>query len=335
MAELSETNVDRLQRRAENALERRRLNEAETLLDRLVELAERGSDAALFAHRHLAELRLERHPWRAALHLKHLADADPDDDVPHAMMGLCQALLGNYRAAISAYRRALRCAPRTPWYLHNLGHLLDVALDEPKAALEPLRVAWRLEPDHDEIVASLAHCLARLGELDEARQLAKQATTLAPRNPDHRRLVDWIERGAPPKDDVGSFAGATSRAAAAAPEPEPAPAGQSRRVDAKTRAVRETFERQMRAAGFSTEQVARARALWRDFRTMRSVRVGKPEVYAAAIEYAIAMVVQRRGSSQAKIAERYGVATTSLSGRFQEIQLALGLIPGDPRYTAG
>jgi hypothetical protein len=45
--------------------------------------------------------------------------------------------------------------------------------------------------------------------------------------------------------------------------------------------------------------------------------------------------VRRRGSSQAKIAERYGVATTSLSGRFQEIQLTLGLVPGDPRYTAG
>ncbi|MCB9600802.1 MAG: tetratricopeptide repeat protein [Sandaracinus sp.] len=333
MSEPTETNVDRLQRRAESALERRRLTEAETLLDRLVEAAEPGSLSALFAHRHLAELRLERHPWRAALHLKHLADADPDDDVPHAMMGLCQALLGNYRASIAAYRRALRCAPRTPWYLHNLGHLLDVALDEPAAALEPLRTAWKLEPDHDEIVASLAHCLARLEQLEEALELARHATELAPKNPDHKRLVGWIERGAPPKEDVGSGSRGT------APEPEveenAGPAAGSRRVDAKTRAVRETFERQMRAAGFSTEQVARARALWRDFRTARSVRVGKPEVYAAAIEYAIAMVVRRRGSSQAKIAQRYGVATTSLSGRFQEIQHALGLVPGDPRYTAG
>src|SRR5690606_40829201 len=131
----------------------------------------------------------------------------------------------------------------------------------------------------------------------------------APKNPDHRRLVGWIERGAPPKDDVGSFAGARH----AEPEAESPAPNTSRRVDAKTRAVRETFERQMRAAGFSSEQVARARALWRDFRTARSVRVGKHEVYAAAIEYAIAMVVRRRGSSQAKIAQRYGVATTSLS----------------------
>lgn len=334
MAEATETNVERLQRRAESALERRRLTEAETLLDRLVEAAEPGSLAALFAHRHLAELRLERHPWRAALHLRHIAQADPDDDVPHAMMGLCQALLGNYRASIAAYRRALRCAPKTPWYLHNLGHLLDVALDEPRAALEPLRTAWKLEPEHDEIVASLAHCLARLGEMNEAMELARVALELAPKNPDHRRLVGWIERGAPPKDDVGSFAGKRQAEDAAAADDAPAPSN-SRRVDAKTRAVRETFERQMRAAGFSTEQVARARALWRDFRTARSVRVGKPEVYAAAIEYAIAMVVRRRGSSQAKIAQRYGVATTSLSGRFQEIQLTLGLIPGDPRYTAG
>lgn len=334
MSEPTETNVDRLQRRAERALERRRLTEAETVLDQLAAAAKPGSDSALFAHRHLAELRLERHPWRAALHLKHLADADPSDDVPHAMMGLCQALLGNYRASIAAYRRALRCSPRTPWYLHNLGHLLDVAVDEPAAAVEPLRTAWRMEPDHDEIVASLAHCLARLGQLAEAETLARRAAALAPKNADHRQLADWIARGARPEDDVGSGSRSSGTDPQSAPSSAEEAARGSRRVDAKTRAVRETFERQMRAAGFSSEQVARARALWRDFRSARSVRVGKPEVYAAAIEYAIAMVVRRRGSSQAKIAERYGVAATSVSGRFQEIQHTLGLVPGDPRYTA-
>ncbi|MBX3247358.1 MAG: hypothetical protein KF901_09260 [Myxococcales bacterium] len=330
MADSRETPIERLHRRAEEALDRRRLAEAETLLDRLAAEAEEGSYEAVYAHRNLAELRLERNPWRAALHIRRVLELEPEDDVPHAMMGLCQALLGNYRASVAAYRRALRYAPRTPWYLHNLGHLLDVALDEPKAALEPLRTAWRLEPEHDEIVASLAHCLARLGELDEAGALAREAAALAPRNADHQRLIGWINRGAPEKDDLGAFVAAPRGGASEGSEPRPE---RRRRVDSKTRAVRETFEREMRSAGFSAKQVARARALWRDFRTERPVNVGKPEVFAAAIEYAMATITRRRGTTQAKIARRYGVAPTSVSSRYAEIRDALDLEPGDPRYV--
>lgn len=278
------------------------------MLDRLLEVAE-GEDA-LFAHRHLAQLRLERHPWRAALHLRAVLAANADDDVPHAMMGLCQALLGNYRAAVAAYRRALAQAPGTPWYLHNLGHLLDVALDRPDLARRPLEQAYAIESEHDEIVASLAHCLARLGELEEASELASRALASAPQNRDHRRLVQWIERGAPP-GGIGD-------------EPED---------DAMGNAVEASFERGMRSAGFTQAQVDRARDLWRDFSGRRVVRARKPEVLAAAIEYAIAVIHRRRGVTQAKIARRYGVATASLSSRYGEIRDALELRPGDPRYA--
>ena len=317
MTESKETARQRLRRRAEHALERRRLTEAETLLERLLDLVEDGSEESVFAHRHLAELRLERHPWRAALHLRHVIRAMPDDDVPHAMMGLCQALLGNYRAAVGSYRRALDVAPGTPWYLHNLGHLLDVALDDAGRALPALRAAHEMEPAHDEITASLAHCLARAGELDEALELAQRAEEQAPDNADHARLVKWIERGAPDEIDTGR-----------GPReglPEEGP---------KTRAVRETFEREMRAAGFSAQQVERAKDLWRDFRNRREVRVGKPEVFAAAVEYAIALIHSRRGATQAKIARRYGIAATSLSSRYGEIRDTLALRPGDPRYAS-
>ena len=236
MTESKETARQRLRRRAEHALERRRLTEAETLLERLLDLVEDGSEESVFAHRHLAELRLERHPWRAALHLRHVIRAMPDDDVPH---------------------------------------------------------------------------------VDEALELAQRAEEQAPDNADHARLVKWIERGAPDEIDTGR-----------GPReglPEEGP---------KTRAVRETFEREMRAAGFSAQQVERAKDLWRDFRNRREVRVGKPEVFAAAVEYAIALIHSRRGATQAKIARRYGIAATSLSSRYGEIRDTLALRPGDPRYAS-
>ncbi|MEM1418871.1 MAG: tetratricopeptide repeat protein [Myxococcota bacterium] len=323
----SPTAIERLRRRAETALEADgRHVEAETLLDQLVESAPKGSEHALFAHRHLAELRLERHPWRAALHLREVARARPHDDVPHALMGLCQALLGNYRSAVEAYRRALVIAPDTPWYHHNLGHLLDVALDRPKEAVEHLRIAHELEPTHDEIAASYAHGLARLvtetpgADLSEPLRVAREALVLAPDNRDHARLIAWIEQGAPPEGDVSS-------------EPPEGATGRPGRDDAGS-AVRKVFEREMRGAGFSLRQVERARALWDDFGRGRRLRMKKPEVYAAAIEYAMAVVLRRRGATQASIARRYGIATTSLSSRYGEIRDALELRPGDPRYAA-
>lgn len=317
MSGAKETGLRRLRRRAEHALEHQKHTEAETLLDRLVEIAD--GDDALFAHRHLAEIRLERHPWRAALHLRHVLQACPDDDVPHALMGLSQALLGNFRAAVASYRKALQYAPGTPWYLHNLGHLLDVALDAPRAALEPLETAHAAEPEHDEIAASLAHCQARLGSIDSALTLARQALALAPSNRDHARLVGWIEAGAPddwsPQDTVD-----IAQASKAPKSIDP------------TQAVQEMFEAKMKASGFTGRQVELAGALWRDFGEGRELRMRKPEVYAAAIEYAIA-TVHKRGTTQAKVARRYGIAPGSLVRRYGEIRQALDLQPDDPRYA--
>jgi tetratricopeptide (TPR) repeat protein len=288
----------------------------------IVDLAEPGSDAALFAHRHLAEVCLEAHPWRAALHLRHVLKVDPDDDVVHALMGLCQALLGNYRAAVSAYRRALQAAPNTPWYHHNLGHLLDVALHSPSEAEKHLRAAHRLEPRHDEITASLAHCLARLGTLNEAKGLASRAVRQAPRNADHRALLRWIEDGAPDGKPGASVRRRGTGEAA-----------QRKIIPDAAMSVRRAFETRMREAGFSARQVARARALWADFHGTRELRGKKPEVYAAAVEYAIACILGRRDATRAEVARRYGITPGSLSSRYVEIRDTLALQPNDPRYA--
>ena len=97
----------------------------------LVAVAKPGSDDAVFSHRHLAELLIEDHPWKAALHLRALHMAGADDDAVHGLMGLCQALLGNFQMAVAAYKKALQISPRNPWYHHNLGHLLDAAMATP------------------------------------------------------------------------------------------------------------------------------------------------------------------------------------------------------------
>ncbi len=302
--------VEELWERAEEALEASSKN-ATALLTELASAAEEGSDASLFAHRHLAELYLEDNPWKAALHLRRVLGYCVDDDVVHALMGLCHALLGNYRVAVRSYRDASSLAPQTPWYHHNLGHLMDIALDDPAGAEPHLRRAYELEPEHDEIIGSLAHCVARLGDLDQALKLAEYAREKGPCNPDHRVLLEWIESGATDKPAVP----ATVRW----------PSGDR---------VAETLQLKMGEAGYSRVEIERATQLWSDMQAHCELRVTKPEVLAAALEYAIAVVEQRPGCTQAEVARRYGVGATSVSTRFAQIRNALALRPGDPRYAA-
>ena len=302
--------IEELWEQAEEALEASS-KRAESLLTRMVSAADEGSDASLFAHRHLAELHLEDNPWKAALHLRRVLSHCAEDDILHALMGLCHALLGNYRVAVRSYRDASRLAPQTPWYHHNLGHLMDVALDDPSGAYPHLRRAYELEPEHDEIIGSLAHCVARLGDLHEALKLAELAEAQGPCNPDHRGLIDWIQ------------AGATDTAAAK---------GTVRRPLSDR--VAETVHRKMGEAGYSRDEIERATQLWSDMQAQCELRVTKPEVLAAALEYAIAVVERRPGCTQAEVARRYGVAPTSVSARFAQIRNALALRPGDPRYAA-
>jgi Flp pilus assembly protein TadD len=326
MAEKRTTGFRRLRKRVERALANgARGSDVLRDLESIIREAEEGDRDALFAHRQLAELRLEESPWRAALHLRKLIAAAAADDGVHALMGLCQAMLGNFKVAISAYRKALELSPRNPWYHHNLGHLLDVGGGNARAAIKHLRFAYELEPAEDEIAASLAHCLARLGELDEARDLAETAVRSAPENVDHQALLEWVQHGAPTGAATERRAGPEARA-----KVRGSAAARSREL--ATDPVISLLAEHMPNGGFTQEQLRRAQALWADFSHRHGVRAARPEVYAAAIEYAMAVVHASEGITRAAVGRRYGVTPGSISNRYGEIRSVLGLLPGDPRY---
>ncbi len=222
--------VVRLRREAEHAMRRSRRAEAVLpLLEQLAALAHPGGEAWRFAHRSLVQLQLPTHPWRAALAARRLLRYEPDSGDLHGVLGLCHSLLGNYRAAVAAYRRALELEPDQPFHHHNLGHLLDAALDRPEEALPHLLLAWREEPDEHEIAASLAHCLGRMGDFETAVALVEDALEAAPRHEGHRELLRWLQERRHPEgadaDDADGEAGPTKRE----PSPGTAPARRARR----------------------------------------------------------------------------------------------------------
>jgi Flp pilus assembly protein TadD len=140
------------------------------MLEHLNAIAADGTDDKRYAYRRLAELLLETEPWRAAVLLRKLTAERPDDDANWALMGLAQALLGHHRFAVSSYRKALALDPGNPFYSHNLGHILDVALDRPADALKHLERAVRSVPDVPAIACSLIHARWRAGDVEGARR---------------------------------------------------------------------------------------------------------------------------------------------------------------------
>lgn len=137
------------------------------LLRRVVAVAPAGSQERRTARRELAELVVVNDPWLSARLAMDVLREEADERA-YGVLGLAHTLLGNYRSAVRAYRRALELAPGAPEYEHNLGHLLDVALGRPLSALPHLRRAEAGLPGEPEIQSSLAHALLRLGRTSEA-----------------------------------------------------------------------------------------------------------------------------------------------------------------------
>ena len=322
--------LDRLRTRIDDALRRERpRSEIVPLLERLLSQVSEHNELFVYGHRHMAELLLQEQPWRAALHLRRVLKAGAGDDTAHALMGLCQALLGNFDSAVYHYERALALDPSNAWYHHNLGHLLDVALNMPEVAVLHLRWAHEAHPMEDEVTASLAHCLARNGSLEEAEALAREALDLSPGHESHASLLGWIRRGAPGGYLFSADQAFHGREPRSRREGDDAKA----RAESSDRDVLRALERGMQTSGAPHVLLGRAEQVWRDYRARRpTARVSKPEVHAAALEYAVSVMHGMRGVTQTGIAKRYGVSSTALASRYTDIRSTLALEVGDPRY---
>lgn len=211
-----------------------------SLLARLARSSAPGSEDWLFAHRHLAERGVDREPWRASLFARRVLSLDPGDNGAWAVLGLAQSLLGHFRFAVRAYRRALALAPDNPWYAHNLGHLLDCALDRPEEAVPLLAQATQAQPAEADIAASYAHALARCGRVAEARQVLRRVIRRGA-TADQMALWRWIEAGAPPRGVRRAQATQDAQDALNEPDVGGAPRAEPRRK-VKRRRTREERE---------------------------------------------------------------------------------------------
>jgi tetratricopeptide (TPR) repeat protein len=321
------------------------------MLHRLARVADDGTEESVFANLHLAELLVERDPWRSALYARRVLAHRPSDDRVWAILALCQTLLGNYRFAVRAYHQALAGAPKNPWYAHNLGHLLDVALGRAQEAVPWLERAYRGAGHSGELAASYAHALARAGQLAEARNVIARAMKRTASR-EHSALLKWLEQGAPADKDHPLPRPAPVRAIAApgrsadAAEGETARRTRTRRDDPDGPSARRppllaeldgVLARGLASLPLDARQRARAKSLARDavrhFSRPSAGRAG-PAVHAVAAAVAYAIVyVDHVPLTQSEVAGCFRVSVASLRGRFGELRAHLDLLPGDVRYA--
>lgn len=314
-------------------------------LARLARLAAPASDDGVFANHKLAELLVERDPWRAALYVRRALEHRPNDDRPWAILAFCQTLLGNFRCATSAYQKAIACAPANASYAHNLGHLLDVALGEPVRALDWLKSAYAAKGDNSEIVASYVHALARAGKTYDARRVLERAQNRF----DSRELdalMHWLDQGAPsrPRCGTSSVDGVDAVAngrADTSDDHRPA-----KRAPAAPRKLARVLARGLSHLPLDSRQRERALALARDAFPPRATRArdatgasddvahARDDVagLAAAVAYAI-VYIDHVPLSQAEVAASFRVGVGHLRGRFAELRAKLDIIRGDTRYA--
>ena len=168
------------------------------MFQKLVACAPAESKIAHLGKLHLAELLVERAPWRAAVLARSVLQR-ADDERAWAILALAQTLLGNHRCARKAYWRALALAPGCPSYAHNLGHLLDVIFNQPQEALWLLATAYRGAPGETEVAASYAHALVRCNRWSDARRVLSGA--FGSTEGIDETLKDWLRTCPPPSGE--------------------------------------------------------------------------------------------------------------------------------------
>lgn len=365
-----EDELSRLRRRAEESL-KKSLDPSGVLplLHQLARVAHPASADAAFAHQQLAELLAEIDPWRSALFARRVILHHPDNDRAWAALALTQSILENFRFARRAYERALELSPRNPSYAHNLGHLLDVALRDPEAAVGWLGRAYQWAKNDPTIAASYAHALGRSGRWRDAARVLKRAvardiargntagTSGSSRSSRGARgfhdsrnsrelaaLGLWVQAGL--SDAEPGSVGRPSSPAVSAPfrpvrEPKPGRRSTLRgcalssqpeasTVDELDRALRQGLSR----LPFSAEQRSRARELARDAAEQAKLSPAhlRSDSLAAAVAYAI-VYIDEVPLTHAEVAAPFRVRVAQLRGCFAELRAELSLVRGDMRYA--
>jgi choline-sulfatase len=157
----------------------RRFKEAETALDKALEIEPESAQAYLLR----GQIAINRGQEEEAMRLyKQAADMDPGTVGPGAYnaMGIVHLVFGRFEEARQAFNDAIRLDS-----LNGAAHdgLANILIHEGKSeeAMRELQIALRFDPNQKRALATLASLLSQQGEQDQALKVAEKALKVAPK----------------------------------------------------------------------------------------------------------------------------------------------------------
>jgi tetratricopeptide (TPR) repeat protein len=154
-------------------------------------LAAAPGDARLLRARGLALLAGGRED-EAEASLRRAVDADPNDLASYESLARLLASSGRGEEALRTYEQALAAQPESP-ALNLIVGILHEGSGRVESAMERYEKAIRLDPGLGVAKNNLAYLLAERGqELDRALDLAQEAKSLLPENPNAADTLGWV-----------------------------------------------------------------------------------------------------------------------------------------------
>ena len=155
----------------------------------------------------LAECHVEQGNRKAAFDLlEEIQNMNPASEAPHLLLARLHMAAGEQEKAIAACRKALELNPRQPVALNNLAALLssgEPGKEQQRLEAQQLATeAWSLRPDNPEITETLGWIQALRGEYASAISLLTYSARLLPLQPQIRYHLAYALAGLNRLDDA-------------------------------------------------------------------------------------------------------------------------------------
>jgi Flp pilus assembly protein TadD len=263
----------------------------------------------------------------------------------HARIGEVLLAIGETQQAKVHLLEALKIKPTQPHYLFLLSCLYASQANWEKAC-DFARKAHILVPTNSEYLRGLGWAMLRSGDLAAGEKMLRQAVGLDPTGPgavgdlsaaliEQRRFGDAVAylvravKEHPSDQRLAEMLAVAKKFRNQERDRTPAFVPDS---PGWYGVVEELLRERMPEEGFTSEQIAGAIRLWRDYACGREFRYSRPDPWAAAIEYTISRLHRDAKVTQQAVASKYDVAVSVVSYKFRELRSGLGLEERDRRY---
>ncbi|HEX3034399.1 MAG TPA: tetratricopeptide repeat protein [Thermodesulfobacteriota bacterium] len=311
-----------VKRQVESRLVEGHFKSAIPLLEKLLRLGRNDTSLQEFACARLGDSYISLRKFdKAENYLKKAVKLNSKESHYHYLLSIVYSASGMITHVINELEHAVTLAPNESEYQRVLGWARIICGDS-EEGIKHVRKAIGLNRRNVYAYADLASYYLKLRQFGRAMRTIRSGLSQVPNNSFLLRAQILVERARRDyKKNKEQERKTKSRIA--------------RVNDPQFQKVRRTLLRGMSLSRCNEDQKMSAQKIWYDFHKLRKLKIKRPAVWAAALEYTIIRLNLVEGKTQKEVARRYGVSESVISYRFNDICRTLNIRVLDKRYATG